>query len=79
MSALLLILNIRRADPFVEVGVSERGGHLLGEAVEVHLETVVKDLKERFARVDFQVCAAKRSRVQGWQKDGAAGQGRGSC
>jgi ribosome assembly protein 1 len=44
-----------RADPFVEVGLSEKGEHLLGAAGEVHLETVVKDLRERFARVDFQV------------------------
>jgi hypothetical protein len=44
-----------RADPFVEVGLSEKGEHLLGAAGEVHLETVVKDLQERFARVPFQV------------------------
>lgn len=44
-----------RADPFVEVGLSEKGEHLLGAAGEVHLETVVKDLRERFARVSFQV------------------------
>lgn len=44
-----------RADPFVEVGLSEKGEHLLGAAGEVHLETVVKDLRERFARVPFQV------------------------
>jgi hypothetical protein len=44
-----------RADPFVEVGLSEKGEHLLGAAGEVHLETVIKDLQERFARVNFQV------------------------
>ncbi|WIA32200.1 hypothetical protein OEZ86_003049 [Tetradesmus obliquus] len=53
LAAGLKLLN--RADPFVEVGLSEKGEHLLGAAGEVHLETVVKDLRERFARVDFQV------------------------
>ncbi len=47
--------HCQRADPFVEVGLSEKGEHLLGAAGEVHLETVVKDLRERFARVPFQV------------------------
>lgn len=49
------VVVVHRADPFVEVGLSEKGEHLLGAAGEVHLETVVKDLKERFARVPFQV------------------------
>eukprot|EP00878_Enallax_costatus_P013632 GHUV01014254.1.p1 GENE.GHUV01014254.1~~GHUV01014254.1.p1 ORF type:complete len:573 (+),score=214.81 GHUV01014254.1:327-2045(+) len=53
LSQGLKLLN--RADPFVEVGLSEKGEHLLGAAGEVHLETVVKDLKERFARVNFRV------------------------
>jgi hypothetical protein len=48
-----------RADPFVEVGLSEKGEHLLGAAGEVHLETVVKDLQDRFARVPFQVRQAE--------------------
>lgn len=51
----LFTFHCYRADPFVEVGLSEKGEHLLGAAGEVHLETVVKDLKERFARVAFQV------------------------
>ncbi|KIY92792.1 elongation factor EF-2 [Monoraphidium neglectum] len=49
----LRLLN--RADPFVEVGITDKGEQLLGAAGEVHLETCVKDLRERFARVDFQV------------------------
>jgi hypothetical protein len=49
----LRLLN--RADPFVEVGLTDKGEQLLGAAGEVHLETCVKDLRERFARVDFQV------------------------
>jgi len=52
------VVVVHRADPFVEVGLSEKGEHLLGAAGEVHLETVVKDLKERFARVPFQVRTA---------------------
>jgi hypothetical protein len=44
-----------RADPFVEVGLNEKGEHVLGAAGEVHLETCLKDLAERFARVQLQV------------------------
>lgn len=49
----LRLLN--RADPFVEVSVLDSGEHVLGAAGEVHLETCVKDLRERFARVELQV------------------------
>lgn len=49
----LRLLN--RADPFVEVEVLESGEHVLGAAGEVHLETCVKDLQERFARIQLQV------------------------
>lgn len=48
----LRLLN--RADPFVEVGLTDKGEQWLGAAGEVHLETCIKDLRERFARVDFQ-------------------------
>ena len=41
----LRLLN--RADPFVEVSVLDSGEHVLGVAGEVHLETCIKDLKER--------------------------------
>ncbi len=49
----LRLLN--RADPFVEVSVLDSGEHVLGAAGEVHLETCVRDLKERFARIQLQV------------------------
>ncbi|KAL8479138.1 hypothetical protein ACS0TY_026115 [Phlomoides rotata] len=49
----LRLLN--RADPFVEVTVSARGEHVLAAAGEVHLERCVKDLKERFAKVNLEV------------------------
>lgn len=49
----LRLLN--RADPFVEVTVSNSGEHVIAAAGEVHLERCIKDLKERFARVDLEV------------------------
>ncbi|KAL2620565.1 hypothetical protein R1flu_000770 [Riccia fluitans] len=49
----LRLLN--RADPFVEVTVSSSGDHVISAAGEVHLERCIKDLKERFARVEFEV------------------------
>jgi ribosome assembly protein 1 len=49
----LRLLN--RADPFVEVTVSGRGEHVLAAAGEVHLERCIKDLKERFAKVNIEV------------------------
>ena len=33
----------------------ESGEHVLGAAGEVHLENCIKDLKERFAKIDLQV------------------------
>ncbi|DBB16983.1 TPA: hypothetical protein ACH3X3_014090 [Trebouxia sp. C0006] len=49
----LRLLN--RADPFLEVTLQDKGEYVLGAAGEVHLETVIKDLKERFARIQLQV------------------------
>eukprot|EP00955_Chlamydomonas_euryale_P007348 77933-Chlamydomonas_euryale.AAC.1 len=49
----LRLLN--RADPFVEVSVAETGEHVLGAAGEVHLETCVRDLSTRFAKIQLQV------------------------
>lgn len=44
----LQLLN--RADPFVQVSVSDMTGEaLLGAAGEIHLETCLKDLRERCA------------------------------
>ncbi|BAB02089.1 elongation factor EF-2 [Arabidopsis thaliana] len=56
MSALMKGLRLlNRADPFVEITVSARGEHVLAAAGEVHLERCVKDLKERFAKVNLEV------------------------
>ena len=46
---------LRHADPFVEVDVTEAGELILAAAGEVHLETCLKDLAERFARVPLIV------------------------
>jgi hypothetical protein len=40
-----------------QVSVAQGGEHVLGAAGEVHLETCVKDLQERFARIKLQVGA----------------------
>lgn len=54
MGALMKGLRLlNRADPFVEVTVSSRGEHVLAAAGEVHLERCIKDLKERFAKVEL--------------------------
>nr|GEV50737.1 elongation factor-like GTPase 1 [Tanacetum cinerariifolium] len=56
MAALMKGLRLlNRADPFVEVSVSARGEHVLAAAGEVHLERCIKDLKDRFAKVDLVV------------------------
>ncbi|GBG91742.1 hypothetical protein CBR_g53556 [Chara braunii] len=49
----LRLLN--RADPFIEVLVSSTGEHVIGAAGEVHLATCIKDLRERFARIELAV------------------------
>lgn len=51
----LRLLN--RADPFVEINISATGEHVIAAAGEVHLERCIKDLKERFAKVDLVVSA----------------------
>ncbi|CAH9079010.1 unnamed protein product [Cuscuta europaea] len=56
MSALMKGLKLlNRADPFVEVTVSARGEHVLSAAGEVHLQRCIKDLVERFAKVNLEV------------------------
>lgn len=56
MSALMKGLRLlNRADPFVEITVSARGEHVLAAAGEVHLERCIKDLEDRFARVNLEV------------------------
>ncbi len=39
----------------VEVMVLDTGEYVLGTAGEVHLETCIKDLQERFARIKLLV------------------------
>jgi len=51
----LRLLN--RADPFVETSFQDSGEHILGAAGEVHLETCIKDLQERFAKIELEVSA----------------------
>ncbi|KAL4448964.1 hypothetical protein ABPG77_007681 [Micractinium sp. CCAP 211/92] len=46
---------LHRADPMVQVAVQETGEHVLCAAGEVHLETCIKDLQERFARCQLVV------------------------
>ena len=48
---------LHRADPLVQVSVQENGEHVVAAAGEVHLETCVKDLRERFARIELLVSA----------------------
>lgn len=48
---------LHRADPLVQVSVQDNGEHVLAAAGEVHLETCVKDLRERFAKVELLVSA----------------------
>ncbi|CAN6636382.1 ribosome assembly protein 1 [Trichomonascus vanleenenianus] len=47
----LRLLNI--SDPCVQTYVQENGEHILATAGELHLERCIKDLKERFAKVDI--------------------------
>ncbi|KAL9238672.1 hypothetical protein vseg_013064 [Gypsophila vaccaria] len=56
MGALMKGLKLlNRADPFVEVTVSARGEHVLAAAGEVHIERCIKDLRDRFAKVNLEV------------------------
>lgn len=47
--------------------MTDKGEQWLGAAGEVHLETCVKDLRERFARVGFQArrCGGRGGRSPG--------------
>jgi len=46
---------LHRADALVSVSLQESGEHVVSAAGEIHLETCIKDLRERFARVDLIV------------------------
>ncbi|TPX33405.1 hypothetical protein SmJEL517_g03689 [Synchytrium microbalum] len=48
----LKLLN--QADPCVEVYLQETGEHVIVTAGELHLERCLKDLRERFARIQIQ-------------------------
>eukprot|EP00884_Botryococcus_braunii_P007860 jgi/Botrbrau1/17075/Bobra.0285s0002.1 len=45
---------LHRADPFVDIQLLDSGEHVIGAPGEIHLETVLKDLQERFARVKLK-------------------------
>lgn len=49
----LRLLN--QADPCVEVLLQETGEHVILTAGELHLERCLRDLKERFAKIDIHV------------------------
>nr|XP_039271677.1 elongation factor-like GTPase 1 [Styela clava] len=49
----LRLLN--QADPCVQVLVQETGEHVIVTAGEVHLQRCLDDLKQRFAKIDFNV------------------------
>ncbi|PRT52577.1 Ribosome assembly protein 1 [Wickerhamiella sorbophila] len=53
LEAGLEMLNI--SDPSVEISMSDAGEYILATAGELHLERCIKDLQERFARVDLDV------------------------
>ena len=48
----LRLLN--QADPCVETLVQETGEHVILTAGELHLERCLKDLRERFAKIEIQ-------------------------
>lgn len=54
------------------MSVLESGEHVLGAAGEVHLETCIKDLRDRFAKIALQV------RVGGKRGGGHSSVGAGS-
>merc|ERR1712147_492125 len=46
--------RLHRVDPFVEIEVSPEGENIVCAAGEVHMEQCIKDLRERFAKIDIQ-------------------------
>eukprot|EP00163_Fabomonas_tropica_P023633 TRINITY_DN41018_c0_g1_i1.p1 TRINITY_DN41018_c0_g1~~TRINITY_DN41018_c0_g1_i1.p1 ORF type:complete len:1148 (-),score=244.21 TRINITY_DN41018_c0_g1_i1:11-3049(-) len=49
----LQLLNL--CDPMVQVILQESGEHVLAASGEVHLQVLLKDLRERFAKIPIQV------------------------
>ncbi|CAH8382119.1 unnamed protein product [Eruca vesicaria subsp. sativa] len=55
-SALVKGLHLLiKADPFAEISLSARGEYVLAVSGEVHLERCIKDLKDRYAKVNIEV------------------------
>lgn len=48
---------LNQADPFVEIEARASGEYVVGAAGEVHLARCVKDLEERFAKMELRVSA----------------------
>ncbi|KAI8849437.1 P-loop containing nucleoside triphosphate hydrolase protein [Chytridium lagenaria] len=46
---------LNQADPCVEVFLQETGEHVIVTAGELHLERCIKDLRERFAKIEISV------------------------
>ncbi|KAI8897277.1 P-loop containing nucleoside triphosphate hydrolase protein [Globomyces pollinis-pini] len=56
MNQLLQGLELlNRADPCVEIQLEETGENVIACAGELHVERCVKDLRERFAKIEIQV------------------------
>ncbi|CAD7704026.1 unnamed protein product [Ostreobium quekettii] len=53
LAAGLALLS--KADPSVEVQVLDSGEFILGSPGEVHLDTCLKELRERFAKIELEV------------------------
>ncbi|EEB07090.1 GTPase Ria1 [Schizosaccharomyces japonicus yFS275] len=45
---------LNQADPCVQIEVEHNGEHVIKAAGELHLERCLKDLRERFAKIDIQ-------------------------
>lgn len=48
---------LNQADPCVQVSVTDAGEHLLTAAGEMHLELCLRDLRERYAKIDVEASA----------------------
>jgi ribosome assembly protein 1 len=48
---------LNASDPAVEVAVQETGEHIISTAGELHLERCLRDLKDRYAKIDVQASA----------------------
>jgi ribosome assembly protein 1 len=46
---------LNQSDPCVEVFLQESGEHVIVTAGELHLERCLKDLRDRFAKIEIEV------------------------